>query len=194
MSNNIKNPKLTVNSQYIKDLSFENPNSPESLSNNDGLPKINVDVNVFAKPLTEKLYEVIDDNEIAPADGVVVRIVKQVVGDENAVPVMGEEESTIVDFTTMEIDFGTVKAGTLSKYIFEFTNNGEFPYVIEYIGASCGCTLPTYSNKPVAPGGLGFVEVGFDATDKSGLQETTVTIIGNTLEKVIELKIKAFVE
>ena len=58
MSDSIKNSKLTVNSQYIKDLSFENPNSPESLSNKDGLPQINVDINVFAKPLTEKLYEV----------------------------------------------------------------------------------------------------------------------------------------
>ena len=58
MSGNIRSSKLTVNSQYIKDLSFENPNSPESLSNKDGLPKINVDINVFAKPLTKKLYEV----------------------------------------------------------------------------------------------------------------------------------------
>ena len=58
MSSNIQGSKLIVNSQYIKDLSFENPNSPESLSNKDGLPKINVDINVFAKPLTKKLYEV----------------------------------------------------------------------------------------------------------------------------------------
>ena len=58
MSDNIKETKLIVNSQYIKDLSFENPNSPESLSNKNGLPQINVDINVFAKPLTKKLYEV----------------------------------------------------------------------------------------------------------------------------------------
>ena len=58
MSDNLKGSKLTINSQYIKDLSFENPNSPDSLSNKNGLPQINVDINVFAKPLTEKLYEV----------------------------------------------------------------------------------------------------------------------------------------
>ena len=58
MTDNIKVSRLTVNSQYIKDLSFENPNSPESLTNKDGLPQINVDINVFAKPLTKKLYEV----------------------------------------------------------------------------------------------------------------------------------------
>ena len=58
MSYSLKGSKLTVNSQYIKDLSFENPNSPESLTNKDGLPQINVDINVFAKPLAKKLYEV----------------------------------------------------------------------------------------------------------------------------------------
>ena len=55
---NVKGSKLTVNSQYIKDLSFENPNSPESLSNKGGLPQISVDINVFAKPFTKKSYEV----------------------------------------------------------------------------------------------------------------------------------------
>ena len=50
--------KLYVNAQYIKDLSFESPNSPDSLSNKDGPPKINVDVNVYAKPFNEKIYEV----------------------------------------------------------------------------------------------------------------------------------------
>ena len=58
MSDNLKGSKLTINSQYIKDLSFENPNSPESLAKKNGLPQISVDINVFAKPLTKKLYEV----------------------------------------------------------------------------------------------------------------------------------------
>ena len=55
MSDNIKEKKLIVNSQYIKDLSFENPNSPKSLSNKDGFPEINVDINVFAKHLTASI-------------------------------------------------------------------------------------------------------------------------------------------
>ena len=53
-----KNKKLTVSAQYIKDLSFESPNSPKSLSVKDGAPSINVEVNVFAKPLSNKVYEV----------------------------------------------------------------------------------------------------------------------------------------
>ena len=58
MKQNEKKEQLTVNIQYIKDLSFENQNSPESLSNKGEAPAINVDVNVFAKPLGKRVYEV----------------------------------------------------------------------------------------------------------------------------------------
>ena len=46
------------NIQYIKDLSFENPNSPKSLTDNKEPPDIKVDINVFAKPFDKKVYEV----------------------------------------------------------------------------------------------------------------------------------------
>ena len=58
MKQNEKKEQLTVNIQYIKDLSFENQNSPDSLSNKGEAPAINVDINVFAKPLSKKIYEV----------------------------------------------------------------------------------------------------------------------------------------
>ncbi len=58
MTEKQKNNKITVSAQYIKDLSFENPNSPKSLSNKDGVPDINVEINVYAKPLNSNIYEV----------------------------------------------------------------------------------------------------------------------------------------
>ena len=58
MKHNEKKEQLTVNIQYIKDLSFENQNSPDSLSNKGESPAINVDINVYAKPLEKKIYEV----------------------------------------------------------------------------------------------------------------------------------------
>ena len=58
MKQNEKKEQLTVNVQYIKDLSFENQNSPDSLSNKGEAPEINVDINVYAKPLRKKIYEV----------------------------------------------------------------------------------------------------------------------------------------
>ena len=58
MSENFTSNKLKVNVQYIKDLSFENPNSPKSLTENKEPPDIKVDINVFAKPFDKKVYEV----------------------------------------------------------------------------------------------------------------------------------------
>jgi preprotein translocase subunit SecB len=53
-------PSLNVLAQYIKDLSFENPNAPRSLQQQPGQqpPKINIQINVNAKPLTETDFEV----------------------------------------------------------------------------------------------------------------------------------------
>jgi preprotein translocase subunit SecB len=50
-------PQLMVLAQYIKDLSFENPNAPRSLQQNVQ-PQINVSVNVSANPLADNDTEV----------------------------------------------------------------------------------------------------------------------------------------
>ena len=50
-------PVLAVAAQYIKDLSFENPNAPASLQQTTQ-PQINVAVNVTANPLSETDIEV----------------------------------------------------------------------------------------------------------------------------------------
>ena len=51
-------PQLNVLAQYIKDLSFENPNAPRSIQPQQQQPKINVQINVNAKPLAENDFEV----------------------------------------------------------------------------------------------------------------------------------------
>ena len=52
-------PALAVNAQYVKDLSFENPNAPQSLMQMKGAPDINVNVDVAVRKLAEKSYEVV---------------------------------------------------------------------------------------------------------------------------------------
>jgi preprotein translocase subunit SecB len=51
-------PALSVLAQYIKDLSFENPNAPRSLGNLQNSPQIGLTVNVNGKPLGGPDYEV----------------------------------------------------------------------------------------------------------------------------------------
>jgi preprotein translocase subunit SecB len=51
-------PSLNALAQYIKDLSFENPNAPRSLAPQAQSPNIGISVNVNAKQLSETDFEV----------------------------------------------------------------------------------------------------------------------------------------
>jgi preprotein translocase subunit SecB len=51
-------PTLNVIGQYVKDLSFENPNAPASLTTQAKNPSIQININVNARNLAESNYEV----------------------------------------------------------------------------------------------------------------------------------------
>ena len=51
-------PQLNVLAQYTKDLSFENPNAPNSLAPQSQPPQINIQINVGANAVAEHDYEV----------------------------------------------------------------------------------------------------------------------------------------
>ena len=50
--------QIVVHAQYIKDLSFENPNAPEILLETPGQPDVEITVNVGARLLSEDQYDV----------------------------------------------------------------------------------------------------------------------------------------
>ncbi len=56
---NGKPPELNVLVQYLKDLSFESPNAPNSLRGREQAPAISVGVNVNANPLSETEFDVV---------------------------------------------------------------------------------------------------------------------------------------
>ncbi|MGH7879958.1 MAG: protein-export chaperone SecB [Candidatus Binataceae bacterium] len=51
-------PQLSVIAQYVKDLSFENPNAPQSLTPGAQQPQISIQINVNGKPLAGNDVEV----------------------------------------------------------------------------------------------------------------------------------------
>lgn len=54
-----KAPGLGILGQYVKDLSFENPNAPQSLMiQPEQPPAVDVQINVNAKPMSDTDYEV----------------------------------------------------------------------------------------------------------------------------------------
>ncbi len=59
-ANNSAIPSVAINVQYIKDLSFENPGSYSLLKDNKN-PNIDISLNIEAKSLNEKDFEVVLD-------------------------------------------------------------------------------------------------------------------------------------
>lgn len=53
-----RQPNLAVIAQYVKDLSFENPGSPEALRARQPQPSINIQVGVRSNTVAENEYEV----------------------------------------------------------------------------------------------------------------------------------------
>jgi preprotein translocase subunit SecB len=52
-------PPVQVTSQYVKDLSFENPNAPNSLQPNAGSPKITLNIDIQPRQIDENQWEVL---------------------------------------------------------------------------------------------------------------------------------------
>jgi preprotein translocase subunit SecB len=53
----IPSQSFLVKGQYIKDLSFENPNAPQSLMATNARPAIDVNVDLKAQKLQDNIYE-----------------------------------------------------------------------------------------------------------------------------------------
>ena len=52
-------PRLSILTQYVKDLSFENPRAPMGLQPGQSRPEIQIQVDVQARQLGEEQYEVV---------------------------------------------------------------------------------------------------------------------------------------
>ncbi len=77
-------------------------------------------------------------------------------------------------------DFGTIHEDDKVQYDFEFENGGQSPLIISKATGSCGCTVADFPHEPLPPGKNGKITVSFNATNKIGPQNKTVTLTTNT--------------
>lgn len=92
-------------------------------------------------------------------------------------------------FTDLSHDFGTVVEGPDATTKFTFVNKGTEPIIIQKAQASCGCTVPTYSKEPIAPGAQGVIDVAFHTLGKpAGGFQKTVTVSSNAGVKILTIK------
>jgi hypothetical protein len=91
-------------------------------------------------------------------------------------------------FETTTMDYGTIEQHSDPYRTFNFTNTGSEPLIITNAVGSCGCTVPSYSKTPVAPGEEGEVKVRY-ATDRLGKFRKRVTLTTNVTEEPVVLTI-----
>ena len=96
----------------------------------------------------------------------------------------------VLKFAEAEFDFGDIRPDTKVRHTFTFTNTGKSPLLIEDATASCGCTTPSWTKEPVAPGAQGKLEVQFDSRGKQGIISKQVAVRANTQPSITTILIK----
>ena len=91
-------------------------------------------------------------------------------------------------FNTDSHDFGTIAEGPAGEYEFEFKNTGKEPLTIETVQASCGCTTPSYSKEPIAPGKTGKIKASYNTVGRPGAFTKSITVTSNAGVKVLTIK------
>ena len=93
-------------------------------------------------------------------------------------------------FAEREHNYGTIQKGGDGNCVFSFTNTGDEPLILSSVRASCGCTTPKWTQKPVMPGKAGEIGVRYNTNNVGGFTKT-VTITSNAInEPRVVVKIK----
>ena len=74
--------------------------------------------------------------------------------------------------------------------VFVFKNTGDAPLIVNQAMASCGCTVPSFTKKPVAPGDTGSVKITYNGRGVSGHFRKVITVRTNAKETMTRLIIE----
>lgn len=94
-----------------------------------------------------------------------------------------------IQFKTDVIDYGEIKKDSDGVKVFQFTNTGNAPLIVESVYSSCGCTTPSWTKTAVPPGGSGEIQVKYN-TSIVGPIRRTITVYSNAEENPKAIKIK----
>ena len=88
----------------------------------------------------------------------------------------------VMAFAEDRYEFGDIPEGDKVEHTFEFENSGNEPLIISNVLTTCGCTVPEWPREPIPPGGTGKIDVVFNSTNKSGVQNKVITVLSNAGE------------
>lgn len=107
---------------------------------------------------------------------------------------MAMPEITFFDSNTDDpqyFDFGVIIQGEVVVHTFKFKNTGNADLIIRSTSSTCGCTVSSFTKKPIAPGETGKVDVTFTSAGRSGRQHKAVTVLTNAQPSSQQLVIEA---
>jgi hypothetical protein len=99
-------------------------------------------------------------------------------------------QKAVISFEVKTHDFGKVNEedGKIT-HIFDFTNKGITPLVVNKVQASCGCTTPTWTKEPIEPGKKGTITVTYNPSGRPGSFTKTITVYSNASDEQLVLTI-----
>lgn len=86
-------------------------------------------------------------------------------------------------------DYGSIVFGANGKVDFTFTNQGTTPLIITDVKSSCGCTIPSWTKEPVAPGQRGNIKIEYN-TSLPGMFNKTVVVYSNANNSPVRIEIR----
>ena len=96
-----------------------------------------------------------------------------------------------ISFSETSYDFGQIEEGGGNvSHVFEFTNTGSTPLVIQRVNASCGCTTPEWTKTPIEPGKRGNVTATYNPLGRPGAFNKQVYVYSNSSNEMVNLTIK----
>ncbi len=88
-----------------------------------------------------------------------------------------------------------IKFENLTHNFGKFTNKGNAPLIINQAVASCGCTVPSYTKTPIAPGESGTIAVTYNGRGKfPGHFKKTITVRSNASTNMVRLYVEGDME
>lgn len=96
-----------------------------------------------------------------------------------------------ISFDKLAHDFGKIKEedGRVT-YKFKFVNTGGSPLLIDTVRATCGCTAPSWTRKPIPPGGTGFVAATYNPAGRPNAFSKYLYVSSNSVTASTKLTIK----
>jgi len=112
------------------------------------------------------------------------------VGQEGGASPEGGKKAQIT-FEKKVHNFGKIPFNGDASYTFTFTNTGNQPLIMYEVISTCGCTKPTWSDKPYRPGEEGTIMVSYitDDPDNVGSFTKWIFVHSNATEQAVKLKI-----